>query len=244
VSDDSLDVPHARAGNAQQQPRDAATLILLRRRAAGIEVLLGERHPDHKFMPGKFVFPGGRLDRCDSRVPVASEMSPETVRRLLLRMRGKPSLTRARALALAAIRETFEEAGLIVGEPFVAPASVPAGWRAFFATGHAPALAGLRFFARAITPPGRVRRFDTRFFLADARAIANQDRPLPTPANELRGLAWFPLHDALALNLASITRDILERLIIAGADNLGGDALSPVSFQFMRSGRWEREWLP
>jgi 8-oxo-dGTP pyrophosphatase MutT (NUDIX family) len=195
-------------------------------------------------MPGKFVFPGGRLDRGDRGVPAASEMAPETLRRLMMRVAGRPNPDRARALALTAIRETFEEAGLVVGEPFLRAASVPEGWRAFFATGHAPALAGLRFFARAITPPGPVRRFDTRFFLADARTIANADRPLPAAADELQRPGWFPLREALSLNLASITRDILERLIIAGADGQDPDHIAPVSFQFMRSGKWRQEWLP
>jgi 8-oxo-dGTP pyrophosphatase MutT (NUDIX family) len=206
-------------------------------------VLLGQRHPDHKFMPGKFVFPGGRLDREDGRIRAASEMEPETFRRLMMRVRGKPNPRRARGLALAAIRETFEEVGLIVGEPFGRSASAPGGWSAFFATGHAPALAGLRFFARAITPPGRIRRFDTRFFVADARCVVNLDRPLPPRMDELLTPGWFTFEEAVQLDLASITRDILERLAVACAGGKIPEATDPVSFQFMRAGRWRFESL-
>lgn len=194
-------------------------------------------------MPGRFVFPGGRRDRDDGRIPVASEMEPETLRRLMLRVAGNPSPHRARGLALAAIRETFEEAGLIVGEPLARDTSAPGGWSAFFATGHAPALAGLRFFARAITPPGRVRRFDTRFFVADARCVVNLHRPLPANPNELLEPGWFTFAEARQLNIATITHDILERLAIAFAGSKNPEAAAPVSFQFMRAGRWQLEWL-
>ena len=200
------------------------------------QVLLGQRHPDHKFMPGKFVFPGGRLDREDGRVPVASEMEPETLRRLMLRVHGKPNPHRARALALAAIRETFEEVGLHRRRTACRHAGDrPRGWRTFFATGHAPALAGLRFFARAITPPGRIRRFDTRFFVADARCVVNLDRPLPTSIDELRTPAGSRSKKQRRLELASITRDILDRLAIACVGGGSPDLAAPVSFQFMRA---------
>ena len=233
----------SRRGRRSLPPRDAATLILVRRDGRDHRVLLGQRHPDHKFMPGKFVFPGGRLDREDGRVPVASDMEPETLRRLMLRVHGKPNPHRARALALAAIRETFEEVGLMVGEPCRLPVTVPGGWRAFFATGHAPALAGLRFFARAITPPRRIRRFDTRFFVADARCVVNLDRPLPTSVDELRIPGWFTFEEAGRLELASITRDILDRLAIACVGGGSPDLAAPVSFQFMRAKRWQLELL-
>jgi 8-oxo-dGTP pyrophosphatase MutT (NUDIX family) len=194
-------------------------------------------------MPGKFVFPGGRLDRGDATAPAASEIEPETFNRLMTRVPGRMTARRARGLALAAVRETFEEVGLIVGEPVRLSASLPAAWRAFFATGHAPALAGLRFFARAITPPGRSRRFDARFFVADARCVANLDRPLPLDRDELLEPGWFTFKAARQLDLASITRDILERLAIACAGGEFPNPTAPVSFQFMHSGMWRRELL-
>ena len=90
-------------------------------------------------------------------------------------MKGTRSEARARALALAAVRETFEEAGLLIGTPLGAGAAPKAPtWQDFFATGFRPALGRLTFFARAITPPGRPRRFDTRFFCVPAEAIVHR----------------------------------------------------------------------
>src|SRR5437763_2376642 len=96
------------------RPKDAATLILVDRSAAIPKVLGGRRHDKVVFMPGKFVFPGGRVNRGDSRIPVAAPISEELEANLLL---GVPKITpsRARALTIAAIREACEETGLCLG---------------------------------------------------------------------------------------------------------------------------------
>ena len=140
-------------GPGPLRPRDAATLILLDRKGGDVRVLMGRRHMRHAFMPGKFVFPGGRTDLSDSRVVVASALHPHEEAKLVAGS-GRTSLARARAIALSAIRETYEEAGMLIGEegPFVAG---KAEWQAFADHGVRPALAGLRMIARAITPPGR-----------------------------------------------------------------------------------------
>ena len=97
------------------RPRDAAALILL----DGIgrknpKILLGKRHPALKFMPDKYVFPGGRLEPGDRRMNIAGPLDARVEARLLKGRAGSdPSF--ARALALAAIRETFEETGHVVG---------------------------------------------------------------------------------------------------------------------------------
>src|SRR6478609_713438 len=93
------------------RPRDAATLILVDRTATTPKVLVGKRHDKVVFMPGKFVFPGGRVDKADNRIPVAAPISKELEANL---MKGSPKtpLPRARALAIAAIREACEETGL------------------------------------------------------------------------------------------------------------------------------------
>ena len=178
----------------------------------------------------------------DGRVTVASDLKPETLRRLMTRVRRRFSTQRARSLALAAVRETFEETGLIVGELFHVPGPAVGGWSTFFATGHAPALAGLQYFARAITPPGGNRRFDTRFFVADAHCVANLDRPLPTGTEELLSPSWFTFAEARRLDLATITLDILDPLAAAYAGG-GGPDPTDVCFQFMRGGKWQREQL-
>src|SRR5436189_3791071 len=96
------------------RPKDAATLILVDRTATTPKVLVGKRHDKVVFMPGKFVFPGGRVDKTDNRIPVAAPISAELEANL---MKGSPKtpLPRARALAIAAIREACEETGLCLG---------------------------------------------------------------------------------------------------------------------------------
>src|SRR5438270_11154129 len=96
------------------RPRDAATLILVDRSGPTPKVLVGKRHDKVVFMPGKFLFPGGRVDKSDNRVPVAAPISSELEANL---MKGSPKtpLSRARALAIAAIREACEETGLCLG---------------------------------------------------------------------------------------------------------------------------------
>ena len=107
-----------RVERAQNHPnqrwRDAATLILIDRAGPAPKVLLGRRHASHKFLPGRFVFPGGRVERDDARLPFATPLNPEVEARLLKRV-NRPTPAKARAFALAAIRETFEETGLMIG---------------------------------------------------------------------------------------------------------------------------------
>ena len=188
------------------RPRDAATLIIYRRsRGGGIEVLMGERHAAHRFMPSRYVFPGGRVDARDSRVRIARPLGAATAARL----RRKLSPPRARAMAVAAVRETFEETGLIIGAPDPAPdREPPAGWEAFFGAGSAPALDNLEYIARAMTPPIRPVRFNARFFIVESRHVSGEVRG----NGELLDLNWFPLREAAGLELARITKRILRHI--------------------------------
>jgi len=151
-------------GKGPLRPRDAATLILLDNSGAGVKVLMGRRHRSHAFMPGKFVFPGGRTDPADSRVAAASELPATEIAKLTGALRPV-SAARARAIAMSAIRETYEEAGLLIGTRGAFATRAPS-WQGFVEHGVQPSLDRLRLVARAITPPGRVRRFDTRFLAA------------------------------------------------------------------------------
>lgn len=191
------------------RPRDAATLILLDRNGDEFLVLMGRRHARHAFMPGKFVFPGGRTDPADSRIPVATALQPEEQARLTAGV-GRTSPARARAIALSAIRETYEEAGLLIGQKG-AFATTRRDWQGFAEHGVRPSLEALRFVARAITPPNRVRRFDTRFFSAWREDVA-VELPHGGPTNELEELVWLPLAKAREADIPDITRAILEEL--------------------------------
>ena len=219
--------------------RDAATLILLDRSAPKTLVLMGKRHAGHKFMPGKFVFPGGAVDPSDRLMGVAGGLGADVEKSLLART-GRPSPSFARALAMAALRETFEETGLALGmaggETSAAP---PEGaWARFAATGVAPALDGLDFLARAITPPGRSKRFDTRFFVANAGLVAHREQGVVHAQAELVELVWTPLDEALDLDIAAITRVVLKDLDAAIA--AGMDRARRRPFYREAHGRWLR----
>src|SRR5262245_27334710 len=171
-----------------QRWRDAATLILIDRSESVPKVLLGRRHAGHKFLPGRFVFPGGRVERSDARMPVATPLHAAVEARLLKRVH-RPSPAKARAFALAAIRETFEETGLLIGQR---QEGLSPGRRAtlFEQAGVYPDLASIHFVARALTPPGRPRRFDSRFFAAHATAIAHRVEGVDGPDACAVELGW------------------------------------------------------
>jgi len=203
------------------RPRDAATLILVDRSGARPLVLMGRRHASHKFMPGKYVFPGGRIEPGDRRMSVAGPLDGLIEDKLMARTR-RPSPGFARALALAAIRETFEETGLALGvtDHGTAPDAPDGVWRRFADTGVIPALEALDFVARAITPPGRPKRFDTRFFIADAKWIAHRTEDVVSADSELVELIWIPLDEATSLDLPNITKVILAELAEASRNGM------------------------
>src|SRR5690349_3057892 len=130
--------PRRPPGRRAVRPRHAATLILVRRDGPKPRILMGRRHRGHSFMPNKWVFPGGRVDRGDFHAPFATDLRPEVAAKL----RERTPEGRVRALALAAVRETFEEAGLLLARP--APVRSAAGpWREFLAHGALPDLDAL-----------------------------------------------------------------------------------------------------
>jgi 8-oxo-dGTP pyrophosphatase MutT (NUDIX family) len=200
------------------RPLDAATLIILRRDRDEPRVLLGKRAASHKFMPNKFVFPGGKVDRGDGRIQPPCDLHPQVMQRL----RRGCSETRARALALAAIRETYEETGLIIGEPDSPTLrSRSPHWAEFLKHGVNPRLDVLHLVARAITPPYRNRRFDARFFMVDATHIQGEVHERPEGSGELLDLHWVGLADAQRMEqLPNVTRSVLgalEQRLQAGA---------------------------
>ncbi len=226
------------------RPRDAATLIIIDRTGAVPSVLMGKRHHAHKFMPGKFVFPGGRIETYDAKMPVASGLQPAVELRLNKALRsGRTSPNRAPALALAALRETYEETGVLIGVKGQKPSRpVPEGpWSRFCAEGVVPDLSHLHFIARAITPPRRPKRFDARFFAVDARHIALRLDNIIGPDTELVDLVWQPLNRIAELDLPSITKVVLNELDGRAAAGFGHDL--PTPFYHERHRRWQRDEL-
>ncbi|MCB1701508.1 MAG: NUDIX hydrolase [Halioglobus sp.] len=191
------------------KPRDAATLIIVRRDGKLPRILMGQRAAGHKFMPNKFVFPGGKVDAGDHRLQPPYDLHPAVMSRLT----RDCSETRARALALAAIRETYEETGLVLGEPDTPTLKTRSPhWRNFLQYDVNPRLDRLHLVARAITPPYRNRRYDARFFMADADLIQGDVHEAPEGSGELLRLHWVSLSDAHALALPSITRMVLDEV--------------------------------
>jgi 8-oxo-dGTP pyrophosphatase MutT (NUDIX family) len=223
-----------------RRPVDAATLILVDRTAATPKVLVGKRHDKVVFMPGKFVFPGGRVDKSDNRIPVAAPIPMPLEANLL---KGSPKITpvRARSLAIAAIREACEETGLCLGSRSAAP-KLEGEWKPFTDAGLLPDPSGLFLIARAITPPGRVRRFDTRFFIADASTIAHRVEGVIHADAELVELVWVEIGSKPLADLHTMTKNVLnelEKRLATGP--LSHDAAVP--FFHFYGGRMHRDVL-
>jgi 8-oxo-dGTP pyrophosphatase MutT (NUDIX family) len=170
----------------------------------------------------------------------------------LMRAVKRPSPVKARALALAAIRETYEETGLMLGAPVrdgpvpeapvrEAPRAPPGPWAAFAKAQILPDLASIHFVARAITPPRRPKRFDTRFFAADAGTIAQRVDGMIGPDAELVELVWMSIKEARQLDMPDITAVVLEELEARIAAGLGHDL--PVPFYQMLHRHFLRELL-
>lgn len=187
-------------------PRDAATLILYRLDDDAPRILMGCRSAGHVFMPNKYVFPGGRVDDEDADVPSLSELRDEED--AILRIGAERA---TRAFPMTAVRETFEETGLIVGKPGDVTSKVPEAWAPFYEQGALPCVRSFAFLGRAITPPMRIKRFDARFFMADAKACLIDDRP-PVDGRELADLRWFTLKEASELDLPNITRFVISEI--------------------------------
>tara|TARA_R110000764_G_scaffold117528_4_gene204805 strand:+ start:74674 stop:75408 length:735 start_codon:yes stop_codon:yes gene_type:complete len=188
------------------RPKDAATLILVRQDGPAPRVLLGKRSGGHSFMPEKYVFPGGKVDPHDARAPILTPLSTPVTAKLAIGTRRAPH-----AFALTAIRETFEETGLIVGREGLATGKAPQGWDRYYSEGVMPCLQSFQFIGRAITPPYRPKRFDARFFMADAEDALIDERP-PVDGAELSDLQWVTLADAMDLDLPSVTRFMLGEI--------------------------------
>ncbi|MFD1327063.1 NUDIX hydrolase [Mycoplana ramosa] len=184
------------------RPVDAASVVLIDRSQDRYRVLVGKRSSKHVFMPDLYVFPGGRRDRHDWRTPVSAPLHPAAIERLRVHTSARTGQATLHGLGVAALRELHEEAGLTIGTRVSGePAALP----------FLPDLSMLRFFARAITPPGQPRRFDTRFFalFTDETGI---DPTSASDSHELQDLRWVDIFEQLNVDMPMITIQVLEEL--------------------------------
>jgi 8-oxo-dGTP pyrophosphatase MutT (NUDIX family) len=164
---------------------------------------MGQRGAQAAFMPSKYVFPGGAVDAADENAHLGIALHPDCDARL--RMNCPPNAPAPKTLAVAALRELWEETGLRL-----AAAPQQDG--------------GLRFIFRAITPPGRSRRFDARFFLADAAWIEGSPDDFSEASDELSHLHWIGLSSARSLDLPFITEVVLSEIshLLRGESDAAG----------------------
>ena len=207
------------------RPKDASTMILIDRSTGTPRVLLGRRASAHVFMPDIYVFPGGRRDPRDHALPFRGDLNPVVTEKLCAGVPASVGVKRARALALAAIRELHEETGILPG-----------------ADGAPADLSTLRYVARAITPPGMTRRFDTRFF-ATFVDEANLDMGRLGDSSELEDVRWLDISDQTAVKMHHITLRVLEDLQTLLKADPSLPFGSPVPFYFTRNGQFVRSRL-
>ena len=199
---DPEDLGHARP------IRDAATTVLIRRDGPKPQVLMGPRGAGAAFMPNKVVFPGGAVDSGDAQVPLSRPLATADRARLTaLPVTETPPPPEA--MIAAAVRELWEEAGLMLGFTGAWEGPLPEDWQAFANAGRRPSPAAVRYIFRAITPPGRTRRFDARFFLAEADTIEADLDDFSHACEELSHLHWIELSEARRLDLPFVTEVVL-----------------------------------
>ena len=203
------------------RPRIAATVVLTIGEPRKPRILMGKRSARHDFMPSVYVFPGGRVDRIDSYAPFAGDLSART--EAVLEAAFSPR--KARAVALACVRETFEETGLMLGReaPVQRRNMRHPTYDAFRVAGQLPDLDGLEVFGRAVTPPHRHKRFDAWFF---HRHLGEVAPPEVSDSHELLDVGWFGLEDIGTLKLQRAT----EMMIKVFRDHLARDVPEPGIF--------------
>lgn len=225
---------------AETKILDAASILLVDDTAPVPRLLMGLRQASNVFLPNKWVFPGGRLEPGDAMALSSGALRPGDEHALTQDLLPTtPAQSLARALAHAAVRELFEETGhaLAVRHTHAPGAPVNGLCDQWQGLGLMPCISPLLFIARAITPPGRPRRYDTRFFIARRQeTIENAG----AADGEFADLNWFSIEEAKALDLPNITRRILADL----EDLLKGpEERAFVPFYYEQAGTYRRDLI-
>jgi 8-oxo-dGTP pyrophosphatase MutT (NUDIX family) len=196
-------------------------MIVWRNGSGGTEVLMGRRSRRAAFVPDFFVFPGGRLDAGDHDIRTATTLDPATVKRMGVRRNA----SLAAALAVAAVRETFEETGLLLAESGDVGEVADPAWAHWKARGLAPGLRRLHYFGRAITSPISPIRFHARFFIVHVEALQGE----LAGSGELAELGYYPVTEVLAhMPIVDVTEFMLNRAITYSAAPDRFDPMTPV----------------
>ena len=187
------------------RPRDAASLVIYRQHKHHHEVLLGRRGSQARFKPGVYVFPGGGLERADYHAQPLRSLAADLVPQLAV----ANSQRKADALAMAAVREAHEEAGLMFGASGDVGAVKHTTWNEFRRAEMAPDLAALQFLGRAITPAHQPIRYHARFFAAPAEMFSGS----LGGDGELEDLRWIRIDKTADLAMMEVQQLVLETLL-------------------------------
>ena len=197
------------------RPRNAASLVLLKRSGKDVQVLLGKRSNKTRFMPGAWVFPGGVVDKADYTISINTSLNKNIIKKLAV----SNNIVTANALAIASIRETVEETGLILGKKSKNVSTVNFeednnGIAIMSKLGLEPDLTKLFYLGRAITPTFSPIRFHARFFIADAKHLTGKIKT----TNELVEIEWISLKSAKKLPMADVTEFMINELLTFNGD--------------------------
>ncbi|MBO0663760.1 NUDIX hydrolase [Jiella sp. MQZ9-1] len=222
---------------------DAATVVIVDRSGSEPRILMGLRGRAHVFMANRFVFPGGRVDEADRHLAATVSLPGPVSERLLADVAPGFGPQEAAALTLAAVRETFEETGLVIGDAAADRCPLPDAFAAFAEAGLGPAVAPLVPVARAITPEGAPRRFDTRFFALDAERFAPVPEVFAPPTDEFETIIWVSTSALDDFSLAPITRTVLDDVLARIADGSWLDPRRKMPFYRVIEGRFARSLI-
>ncbi len=216
-------------------PKDASSLIILKKSKKSIEVLMGRRPKTSRFMPGIYVFPGGGLEKIDYSIKTTNVLH-DSISKEKLKAR---SSSHTKALVMASIRETAEETGLMLaskGKIKIKKEKIlNNGWLNFYKNNYEPAIDKILYLGRAITPSTLKIRFHARFFLSEEKYFKGS----LTSTSELEELSWVPLEDTKKLQCADVTEFMISELIkLKGEYNKLAEPQNRPMFTWKNGKKW------